>query len=84
MNPPFEMIHSDCLEALSKLPNASFNAVITDPSYPEISRDCGRLSEASDLLNNKVEFVLRCQRGLIRAVDQRDVPSGFTKGYLAK
>ena len=46
MNPPFEVINSDCLEALSEFPDASIDAVITDPPYPEISRPYGRMTEA--------------------------------------
>lgn len=36
----------DCLEILPTLPDASVDCVITDPPYPEIKRDYGRMSEA--------------------------------------
>lgn len=39
-------IHNgDCLDVLPTLPAQSVDAVITDPPYPEISRDYGRLTE---------------------------------------
>lgn len=36
----------DCLDVLRSLPDASVDAVITDPPYPEIDRPYGRLTEA--------------------------------------
>ena len=39
------LIHGDCREELPKLPSASVDAVITDPIYPEIDREYGRISE---------------------------------------
>ena len=36
----------DCLEVMKSIPNASIDAIITDPPYPEIDRDYGRLTEA--------------------------------------
>jgi DNA modification methylase len=38
--------HGDCLELLPSLSDTSVDAVITDPPYPEIDRDYGRISEA--------------------------------------
>ncbi len=35
----------DCLDVLPTIPSASVDAVITDPPYPEISRDYGRMTE---------------------------------------
>ncbi len=43
--PSYQVIHGDCRATLSDLPDASVDAVITDPPYPEIDRDYGRLSE---------------------------------------
>jgi DNA modification methylase len=37
----------DCLEVMATLPSASVDAVITDPPYPEIDREYGRMSEAA-------------------------------------
>jgi hypothetical protein len=37
--------HGDCLDILPKIPDASIDAVITDPPYPEIDRDYGRMTE---------------------------------------
>ena len=39
------LIHGDCREELPKLPAASVDVVITDPIYPEIDREYGRISE---------------------------------------
>lgn len=39
------LIHGDCREELPKLPAASVDAMITDPIYPEIDREYGRISE---------------------------------------
>ena len=36
--------HSDALSFLRELPSATFDAVITDPPYPCVNRDYGRLS----------------------------------------
>jgi DNA modification methylase len=35
-----------CEEALPKIPSSSVDAIITDPQYPEIDRDYGRMTEA--------------------------------------
>jgi DNA modification methylase len=40
------LIQGDCLEVLRSLPDASVDAVIADPPYPEISRPYGRMAEA--------------------------------------
>ena len=39
------MHHGDCLEWMRTLPDKSVDAIVSDPPYPEISRDYGRLSE---------------------------------------
>ena len=53
----------DCLDLLKELPDASIDAVITDPPYAEIKRDYGRLSESDwHTLMNAV--VLECRRVL--------------------
>jgi DNA modification methylase len=36
----------DCLQILPTLPDASVDAVIADPPYPEIQRSYGRMTEA--------------------------------------
>lgn len=41
-----ELYHGDCVEVMRGLPDASIDAVITDPPYPEIDREYGRMSEA--------------------------------------
>lgn len=40
------LIHGDCQKELKKLPAKSVDLILTDPPYPEIDREYGRLSEA--------------------------------------
>jgi DNA modification methylase len=40
------LIHGDCRDELKKLPASSVDAIITDPIYPEVDREYGRISEA--------------------------------------
>jgi len=40
------VIHGDCLDILPTIPDASVDAVITDPPYPHIKRDYGYWTEA--------------------------------------
>lgn len=42
----WEILTGDCLELMQTIPAGSIDAVITDPPYPEIDREYGRLSEA--------------------------------------
>jgi hypothetical protein len=37
----------DCLSVMGGIPDASVDAIICDPPYPEIDRDYGRMSEAA-------------------------------------
>ena len=37
--------HGDCREVLPTLPDSSVDSVVTDPPYPEIDREYGRLTE---------------------------------------
>src|SRR5438309_259718 len=37
----------DCLDLLPTVSDGSIDAIITDPPYPEISRDYGKISEAA-------------------------------------
>lgn len=40
------IIHGDCRDEFSKLTSNSVDAVITDPIYPEVDREYGRITEA--------------------------------------
>lgn len=40
------LYHGDCLEVMRGMPDASVDAVVTDPPYPEIDREYGRWTEA--------------------------------------
>jgi len=39
------LIQGDCRKELKKIASRSVNAIITDPIYPEVSREYGRISE---------------------------------------
>jgi len=39
------LIHGDCRKELKKLASQSVDAIITDPIYPEVNRQYGRISE---------------------------------------
>ena len=39
------LIHGDCRDELRKIPSKSIDAIITDPIYPEVNREYGRISE---------------------------------------
>lgn len=56
-----EMIHGECLEYMRDMESASFDAVITDPPYAEVSRVYGRWTERQwfALMNPVVEEVRR-------------------------
>lgn len=45
--PKIDLHHGDCIEIMRGLPDASIDAVITDPPYPEIDREYGRMTEAA-------------------------------------
>lgn len=58
-----QLLHGDCREVLKTLPSASIDLVLTDPPYPEVSREYGRLSEPEwhDLMR---DVVRECRRVL--------------------
>ena len=39
------LIHGDCRRELKKLPDKSVDLILTDPPYPEIDREYGRMTE---------------------------------------
>ena len=57
----WQIEHGDCLDLLPAVPDGSVDAVVTDPPYPEISRDYGRMSEPRwhDLMDAVVAQVRR-------------------------
>lgn len=50
------LIHGDCRRELKKLPDKSVDLILTDPPYPEIDREYGRLTEGEwhDLMKTVV------------------------------
>ena len=40
-----KLIHGDCRRELKKLPDKSVDLILTDPPYPEIDREYGRMTE---------------------------------------
>jgi site-specific DNA-methyltransferase (adenine-specific) len=57
----FDLHLGDCREFLPSIPSASVDCVISDPPYPEISRDYGRMSEA-DWMAMMQEVVTQTRR----------------------
>ena len=57
------LIHGDCQKKLKDIPDKSVDAIITDPIYPEVNREYGRMSEEDwhSLMQN---VVLESQRVL--------------------
>jgi len=51
-----QLIHGDCKKELKKLPDKSVDLILTDPPYPEIDREYGRMTEADwhDLMKTVV------------------------------
>ena len=63
MSDRVRLFQGDCTEILPTLADASVDAVVTDPPYPEISRDYGRMTEAEwHVMMDTV--VLECRRVL--------------------
>lgn len=50
MHPTYELWQGDCLDVLASIASASVDCVVSDPPYPEIVRDYGRMSEADWLV----------------------------------
>lgn len=46
MNDDVTLWHGDCLELMGRIPDGSVDAIITDPPYPCIDREYGKLTEA--------------------------------------
>jgi len=58
-----QLLHGDCRDVLKSLPTASVDLVLTDPPYPEVSREYGRLSEP-DWHDQMRDVVRECRRVL--------------------
>lgn len=59
----WSLTHADCRSWLESLPDGCADAVVSDPPYPEIDRDYGRLSE-SDWHALMTDVVTQCRRVL--------------------
>jgi SAM-dependent methyltransferase len=57
------LIHGDCRKELKKIASKSAEAIITDPIYPEVKRDYGRISE-KDWHSLMHDVVAECHRVL--------------------
>lgn len=55
------LIHGDCRKKLPEIPNNSVDAVITDPIYPEVNKEYGRIKEA-DWHEMMRDVVRECRR----------------------
>lgn len=79
--------HGDCLDLLPTLEAQSVDAVITDPPYPEISRDYGRLTEAQwwDLMMGvctEVRRVLKPTGSAVFILQPNSRKVGSMRGWL--
>jgi DNA modification methylase len=63
MSPSVTIIPGDCRIALQGLPDASIDAVVTDPPYPEIDRPYGRMMEF-EWLELMFDVMTECRRVL--------------------
>lgn len=61
MNQQFQLYQGDCINILPKIESASVDAVVSDPIYPEIDRDYGRMSE-SEWMEMMQEVVRQTRR----------------------
>jgi predicted methyltransferase len=57
------VIHGDCRRELKKIPGGTIDTIVTDPIYPEVSREYGRMKE-SDWLPMMKDVVAECRRVL--------------------
>ncbi len=57
------LIHGDCRKELKKIAYQSIDAIITDPIYPEVRRDYGRISE-EEWHSLMKDVVIECRRVL--------------------
>lgn len=57
------LIHGDSRKELRKIATGTIDAIITDPIYPEVSREYGRMKE-SDWLPMMKDVVAECRRVL--------------------
>jgi DNA modification methylase len=55
------LIHGDCRDQLKKVPTKSVDAIITDPPYPEVKREYGRISEGNWHAMMR-DVVIECRR----------------------
>lgn len=84
---PYRLIHGDCLDVLPTLPSQSVDAVITDPPYPEISRQYGRMSETQwwDMMMGvcaEVRRVLKPKGSAVFILQPNSRTPGSMRGWL--
>jgi DNA modification methylase len=60
----YELHHGDCLEWLPTIPDASVDAIISDPPYPMIKRDYGMMTEAAWM--DMMQEVVRQSRRILK------------------
>jgi DNA modification methylase len=58
------LYHGDCVEIIKTMADDSVDCVITDPPYPEIERDYGRMTESAwmDMMTSLVPEIRRVLR----------------------
>ena len=55
------LIHGDCRKELKKIPTGTVDCIITDPPYPEVDREYGRMTEL-DWHSLMKDVVTECRR----------------------
>jgi DNA modification methylase len=81
------LYHGDCLDILPTLAAASVDCVITDPPYPEIDRDYGRMTEAAwtEMMHSlipEVRRVLKPQGSAVFILQPNSEKVGKMRGWL--
>lgn len=64
MEVKFELHHGDCLDWMPTVPDGSIDAIISDPPYPEIDRDYGRMTESAWM--DMMQEVVRQARRILK------------------
>jgi DNA modification methylase len=83
----YQVIQGDCLEVLPSIPSGSVDVLLTDPPYPEIDRDYGRLTEAAwwDLMMGvcrETRRILKPSGSAVFILQPNSAKVGSMRGWL--
>lgn len=81
------VVHGEALATLQAMPDACVDAVVTDPPYPEIDRDYGRMTEADwfalmQPLVREVRRVLKPRGSAVFVLQPNSEHVGRMRGWL--